>query len=239
MSDKPADSSISVDTTLVVFCRRPVPGVGKRRIARHLGDESTFELAVHLLACVVEDARAWPGPVIISPACNDDRQWAGELLPGRADVIPQTGGNLGERLNAVDATARASGHTRLAYVGSDAPTLTSGYYAAARAALAAAEVVLGPAEDGGVTLMASACAWPNLKDLPWSENTLGRQLERVCVAAGLTTAKLERNYDIDLATDLARLDPDLTNDPRPARQALRDWLQRNREYSATPDRARA
>ena len=54
--------------TLVVFLRRPVPGVGKRRIAADLGAAVTHTLANHLLAATLEDAGAWPGPVVLAPA---------------------------------------------------------------------------------------------------------------------------------------------------------------------------
>ena len=49
------------ESTLVVFCRRPAAGIGKRRIAESLGDAETLELARLLLATTLEDSAAWPG----------------------------------------------------------------------------------------------------------------------------------------------------------------------------------
>lgn len=235
MSSNPVDSSIDSRVTLVIFCRRPLPGVGKRRIARELGEAPTLALARHLLATTLEDAGSWPGPVVIAPARAADERWAAGLLPD-ALVIPQPAGNLGERINAVDAAARALGHSRLAYIGSDAPALTPDYFARARAALVQADVVLGPADDGGVTLMGASRAWPDLAALPWSSAGLGEELRRTCRDHGLSVAALERRYDVDRVADLTRLQADLAHDSRPTRRALLRWLQTNDERPVPVER---
>ena len=109
-------------------------------------------------------------------------------------------------------------------MGSDAPTLDCAYFARARRQIDHAEVVLGPAEDGGVTLMAARRPWPTLADLPWSSDALGEALDRRCRARGLKVAKLTTQYDVDEAGQLPRLYRDLARDARPARRALRAWL---------------
>jgi len=239
MSRNPPDSSISADVTLVVFCRRPLRGVGKRRIARDLGGTATLELARHLLETTLEDARSWPGPVIIAPSHADHTSWAAGLLPGRIDIVPQYGGNLGERINGVDQAVRAAGHTRVMFIGSDAPVLTPDYFERARAALSGADVVLGPADDGGVTLMAANGPWPDLAPLPWSTAGLARELESKCVDHGLTVRLLDRRYDVDVAADLERLTHDLARDGRPARRALLNWLRADAIPQPRPGRANA
>jgi rSAM/selenodomain-associated transferase 1 len=212
------------ESTLVVFCRRPAAGVGKRRIAASLGDAETLELARLLLATTLEDSAAWPGPVIVAPSAATDAAWAAELSPAGAEVIPQSGGNLGQRINAVDRAARADGHSKLLFIGSDAPVLNESDFRGARAALEHADVVLGPAADGGVTAMGSTLPWPDLQSLPWSTPQLGAALERLCRESGRTIARLEPRYDIDHVADLERLSADLAADRRPARRALLHWL---------------
>lgn len=211
-------------STLVVFCRRPAPGIGKQRIAATAGAERALALGEHLLATALEDAAAWPGPVVLAPACADDADWAAALLSRDASVQAQGAGNLGERLGQVDAALRAAGHQRLVFIGSDAPLLDPTYYARARRALDQAEVVLGPAEDGGVTLMGARVAWPSLADLPWGHEGLGAALDRRCRARGLGVRELDPQYDVDEAGILPRLYRDLARDARPARRALRHWL---------------
>ena len=210
--------------TLVVFCRRPQPGIGKKRIAADLGAIKTSVLAEHLLAATLEDASHWTGPVVLAPATEDDTAWAGELLDRPCEVMAQPEGNLGVRINTVDRELRQAGHTHLIFVGSDAPILDADYFARAATALSTHDAVLGPADDGGVTLMGSGRIWPQLADLPWSSNKLGDALELICIKEGLTVYSLDRRYDIDRANDLPRLYGDLRNDKRPARRRLRKWL---------------
>lgn len=215
----PADT----DTALLLFFRRPRHGEGKRRIAATLGEERAQELAVRLLDCALEDLAAWNGPVLLSPSREADAPWARELMP-RACVLPQPDGNLGERIHAVHRESARLGYRRVLFIGSDAPLLDERYYAQALLALDGADVVLGPAADGGVTLMGSSTPWPPMADLPWGEATLGRALAERCRSAGLRTAALPPQADVDRAEDLPALRDALRDDARPGRRALYRWL---------------
>lgn len=213
----------SAPPTLIVFCKRPQPGRGKQRISAAIGAALAEQLTGLLLDTALEDAAGWPGPVVISPADQGDRSWA-EQLPGKHTVRPQSDGNLGQRLNDMDRQLRSDGSHSLIYIGSDAPLIDAAYLDAAQAALGSADIVLGPAEDGGVVLMGNRKPWPELAALPWSGQNLGKELELNCVAGGLTLEYLDQRNDIDFAHDLPRLYADLAGDPRPARRRLRKWL---------------
>jgi len=210
--------------TLVLFCRRPEPGTGKQRLAGALGAARTAELAALLLDCALEDAQAWPGPLVIAPARPSDADWASGLLERPACILPQPAGNLGERLNAVDRQLRAAGHQRIAYIGSDAPLLDADFYAAARAALSQPGALLALARDGGVTLMGASVPWPDLSALPWSTPALADALAACLGQAGIEVQQMDGGYDVDLPADLLALAADLAEDRRPARQRLREWL---------------
>ena len=207
----------------MVFCRRPRLGEGKRRLARALGAPRTLAIAQALLECALEDASAWPGALVIAPENPAEASWAHGLLE-RASVQAQPPGNLGERLNAVDAAVRALGHERVLFIGSDAPSLTLSDLSAAHAALDASDVVLVPARDGGVTLMGSRLAWPDLAPLPWSEPTLGEALEECCRSHARSVMRLPDSYDVDELSDLLTARHALAADPRPARRRLHELL---------------
>ena len=206
--------------TLVAFCRRPAPGVGKRRLASALGEAATFTICQALLATTLEDLAAWPGPRVVSPADPADAAWARALPVHLVDVVPQPDGNLGERLGTVDRLLRRRGHARILYIGSDAPVLATADYEQAARALSTHDVVLAPARDGGVTCMGSRGAWPDLAALPWSGDRLHAALQSLCESAGLTVHNLAPGYDVDVPADLQRLCIDLADDARPARRAL-------------------
>ncbi len=208
------------EATLVLVCRRPATGVGKRRLAASLGDATTLAVAEALLAAALEDAAAWRGPVVIAPAAAGDSAWAAGLLSRPVDILPQPSGSLGQRLARLDHCLRQAGHRTLVYIGSDAPALAPEDYAATRRLLRQHDVVLAPAADGGVTLMASRLPWPALSGLPWETPALGAALHQACIAAGYTVACLPETFDVDTVADLARLAEALAADPRPARRAL-------------------
>ncbi len=213
-------NSIANTVTLVVFCRRPALGFGKRRLARELGETTTLKISELLLATTLEDAASWPGGRIIAPAEPSDEGWARSLPVAFDAVVLQPSGNLGDRLAGVDQVLRGQGHTQLLYIGSDAPVLRPADYQAARASLATHDVVLGPALDGGVTCLGSRQPWPSLTNLPWGSGQLHDALQSACQRSGMTVQNLEPRYDIDVPADLGRLCADLATDRRPARRAL-------------------
>ena len=211
------------EPTLILVCKRPAPGSGKQRLAASLGIEMTQKVAEALLACALEDACNWPGPVVIAPASAADVDWARNLsapIPSPVMIIPQVTGNLGQRLNTLDQTLRAQGMKQLVFIGSDSPGLDTADYAATRAALQHADIVLIPALDGGVVLMASRCAWPDLSALPWSSDQLGATLIDACRSAKQSVKTLGQGADVDEIGDFVKLVDLLKHDQRPARRLL-------------------
>jgi len=97
----------------VLFCRRPRLGEGKQRLSRALGASAALTISRALLDCALEDAAAWPGALVIAPYGTADATWAAGLLARAVAVQPQPGGNLGERLSAVDAAVRDLLHVEL------------------------------------------------------------------------------------------------------------------------------
>ncbi|MCO6434685.1 MAG: DUF2064 domain-containing protein, partial [Nitrosomonas nitrosa] len=111
------------EVALVLVCKRPTLGVGKQRLAAAIGMERAYRVAQALFACALEDAKNWYGPIVIVPASEEDCQWAASMMPSSEKVWiqPQTTGNLGRRLNGLDAILRDKGLKQLVYIGSDAP----------------------------------------------------------------------------------------------------------------------
>ncbi|MDP3663362.1 MAG: DUF2064 domain-containing protein [Nitrosomonas sp.] len=216
------------EPALILVCKKPAPGIGKQRLTARLGIETTQKVADALLACALEDACDWPGPVVIAPANVEDVEWARALsapVTSPVTVVPQGTGNLGQRLNALDQTLRAQGMKQLVFIGSDSPGLDSADYATTREALQHADIVLIPARDGGVVLMANRYTWPDLSPLPWSSDQLGAALINACRNARQTVKTLRPGTDVDEMEDLVRLVSLLQRDSRPARCALLELTQ--------------
>jgi glycosyltransferase A (GT-A) superfamily protein (DUF2064 family) len=219
----------SNDHTLVLFYKFPKPGFGKQRLAASIGAEAAHKIGLKLLDCAFEDMRDWKGNLVVAPANVDSANASEEFLTATFaerdyGCIPQGDGNLGERLNRVDATLRRQGHTHVHYIGSDAPALSPAVYERAQERLEHTDYVLADSRDGGVTLMSASKAWPDMIDLPWSTERLGGALAGLCGVAGSTVERFDGLYDIDEIADLKDVRRDLANDSRPARIALMETI---------------
>ncbi|HEY7925129.1 MAG TPA: TIGR04282 family arsenosugar biosynthesis glycosyltransferase, partial [Vicinamibacteria bacterium] len=111
--------------------------------------------------------------------------------------------DLGARLTDAFARAFGRGATRVAIVGSDIPGVTRATALQALDALSAADLVVGPAEDGGYYLIALREPHPELvRGIDWSTPAvLAQTLERA-KASGLRVHALEPLRDVDTLADL-------------------------------------
>jgi rSAM/selenodomain-associated transferase 1 len=203
------------DTRCCVVLMMKAPARSKRRLVEHLGAQRATEIAERLLDCAREDLAAWAGPKCVAPSTADERADA----PPADTVVVQRDGNLGERIQHVNAELLRRGFERQLYVGIDCPSLDAAYLERAAVELDRHDIVLGPATDGGVVLMGVRGAWPELAKLPWSTSALFESLLGACAAEG-STAVLPRRSDVDTVEDLVALRGELVGDSRPARRAL-------------------
>ncbi|HWB51833.1 MAG TPA: TIGR04282 family arsenosugar biosynthesis glycosyltransferase [Stellaceae bacterium] len=145
--------------TVILFVRVPRLGVGKRRLARDIGDVAALRFERLMLARSLR-------------RLGHDRRWRLRLAvtPDRAarrrrEAMPQGRGDLGLRMQRALA-ACAPGRRLL--VGSDIPTLTPAHIAAAFRLLGRHDVVFGPAADGGFWLVGCRHRAPGFGRVRWS-----------------------------------------------------------------------
>lgn len=214
----------NTDAALVVLCKRPRVGEGKQRLAESIGAEAAYKIANALFDCALEDAVAWTGPIVLSPARQEDVEWAREKAEAVgiefAQVIPQQQGNLGERINQIDRMLRNLGQFQTVFIGTDAPMLTSDHYVEVIEALDEHDIVLANADDGGLIIMANTHPWPDLENLPWSMESLGEAVVELCEEEDLDIDHTKTGYDIDFKEDLIRFYQEYKSDERRARKAL-------------------
>jgi rSAM/selenodomain-associated transferase 1 len=193
----------TVASALLIFVRAPELGRVKTRLAAELG--APLALAIHrYLGCRLADEvrRLQHHRVIVHYTGNDGASsvaaWLGNDLPLR----PQVDGNLGERMAVAIGATLAEGASRVVIVGTDCPSLDSAAIEAAFRALGRADVVLGPATDGGYYLIGMSRLYPSLfENIPWSSpETLRVTVERARELE-LSVAMLEERRDVDTADD--------------------------------------
>lgn len=200
-----------------ILTRYPERGVGKTRLAAAIGEEAAHRLARAMLLDVCETVRGTAlchPTVFVDPAAAIDA--AGELT-GIPDVRAQAGGDIGERMLAAARALESDGYRPIILVGSDLPLLDSARIHHALRALRRAEVVFGPASDGGYTLVGMQRSQPALFEAPSSgegaiEWSGPRVLEASIAAAeraGLSYGLLPESFDVDTGEDLERLREEL------------------------------
>ncbi len=145
------------DNLLIMFVKNPEPGQVKSRLAATLGDREAARvykaITESLLSAVVPSSKAagYDMAVAYSPAdaAEDMRTWLGTGI----QLMPQTGGNLGERMHNAFTEGFARGYKSIVIIGSDCPAVTSELINEALHKLDRHDVVIGPATDGGYYLI--------------------------------------------------------------------------------------
>jgi hypothetical protein len=198
--------------TALIVAKAAVAGRAKTRLVPPLSGAQAVSLQRALLLDTIAACRRETDDVRLLVATEDERSALDALVPG-IPVHLQRGRGLADALKHGVSDHLTGGP--VAIISSDLPGLPAGSIAEASDALAVgADVVLGPAMDGGYWLVAMRAAHeaPFL-DIPWSTPAVWAVTLRRCREAGLRIHALERWRDVDTYADLAacrdELDPAL------------------------------
>jgi uncharacterized protein len=196
----------------------------KTRLIPEYGAEGAAAIYEGSLRDVLDLARATgPEVLLLYDDVADARGYFRKTAPD-IRCEPQSGGDLGQRLAGAFERFFAGGTDRVVVIGTDSPTLPAYHIRDAFTALHSADVVLGPAEDGGYYLVGiERRAWPRAAKLfegvAWSTGGVLRQTLDRAAEHTLEIHLLLPWYDIDRAEDVRRA----AREPgsRHLRQALR------------------
>jgi uncharacterized protein len=192
--------------TVIVFVRAPELGRVKTRLAAELGQETALAIYREMGARVVAAAsrvRDCNLVVAYTPAAGEEttRAWLGE----EAMLVVQSDGDLGARMSAAVAQAFTRGAERIVSIGADCPEITTATIAEAFARLSEADVVLGPAADGGYYLIGMTRPHDALfAGIAWSSPDTLAQTLAAADHAGLAVSLLDLKHDVDTANDWRR-----------------------------------
>lgn len=192
----------SAPPLVLLFLKAPRAGLVKTRLAQDLGPTRAVRVYRRLAATQLRRIPAtWPVEIQYTPrgARAEMRAWLGV----RGTLRLQRGGDLGARMQAAFARAFARGARPVLAIGGDCPGLDATRLGTAVGALARADVVLGPARDGGYYLIGLRRPAPELfRDIPWSTDRVWRTTQQRAWAAGHQVHLLPKLEDVD---DLASL----------------------------------
>jgi rSAM/selenodomain-associated transferase 1 len=208
--------STPVPTTggaVIAFIRMPVRGKVKTRLAADTSADQALEIYLHLLGITLRQLSEFNGPVYLFYEGG---------LPEPQERLPsftyytQVDGDLGVKMQ--NAFSRILDiHEKAVLIGSDCPALTSAHLHQGLDALAANDVVLGPATDGGYYLLGLKKVYPSLFDnMPWGSDLVLEETISKTQQLKLTCGLLETLSDIDTKSDWDRYSAGLTHDDLPA-----------------------
>lgn len=200
---------------LLIFTRNPQFGKVKTRLAEGLGKEVTLQLYEFLLKHTAEVTKdlTCQKRVFYSEFIEEKDVFEGDFQKG-----VQKGEDLGERMMQAFAEGFEDGFENIIIIGSDLFDLQKKDLESAFSRLQQADVVLGPAEDGGYYLLGMKKLNPLVfRNKKWGSNSVFKETVEDLEEENI--AILEIKNDIDNFEDLK-------NEPR-----LLDFVRRREQIN--------
>jgi len=186
---------------LVIMAKVPVAGTVKTRLARQIGTVQAtrfYRATARVVIARLIRQPFWTTYLSISPNSGV----ASKLLPAGTARLPQGGGDLGARMQR---TMRSLPPGPVCIIGTDIPAIRPFDIRKAFQCLGRADVVFGPAEDGGFWLVGMRRR-PHIID-PYRGVRWSRSDTRAAVEANLrdrSVAHTSRLSDVDNEQDFER-----------------------------------
>jgi hypothetical protein len=191
-----------MDRVLGLFAKWPQPGRVKTRIAAATSEVWAAGVALAFLRDLTERLSAVPARRVLAFAPPDAGPLFAEVVRDRFALAPQADGDLGRRLSTFLGEQFAAGAGPVVVLGSDSPTVPLAYVEQAFAELECADVVLGPATDGGYYLVGCARRVPPMFDgITWGGPTVLAEAVARLADPSWRLALLPPWYDVDSLDD--------------------------------------
>ena len=189
---------------LAILTKVPIAGQVKTRLAPALDSEGAADLYRCFLLDTLELAMHMDGveaSIFYEPP--EASQLLRDMVGESIELVPQSGGDLGSRMNNGFRDLFARGCESAVIIGADLPTLPLSHLTAAFSVLDRKPAVLGPSLDGGFFLIGLRNLQPELfEGIAWStRQVLGQTVDRIN-RLGLALECLEPWYDVDTVEDL-------------------------------------
>ena len=193
---------------VILFVKLPEKGKVKSRLARHVGEDAALSLYKNMVLDAVDMLKRGRYPFRICYTPPDARDQVTGWLGQEHYYLPQTGGDLGGRMEAAFAGVFSGDVEEALLIGSDIPGLTTGIIEEAFASLVTNDAVIGPAVDGGYYLIGfrKNTFTPGIfHDMAWSTSTVFRITMDRLHDASREVHILSELTDVDTVEDLQSL----------------------------------
>ena len=194
-----------------IFAKYWEPGKVKTRLAAHIGKAGASQVYRSFITTMLRRFCNAATVRIVAFTPPEHESEFRKIVDENWLVIPQTSGNLGQRMRAYFEQAFARGASQAVLVGSDSPSLPTETVTQAFCLLETKPVVLGPTTDGGYYLVGASTEVPPIfDDIDWSSSRVWQQTVDCLERNVVDFAVLPEWYDVDDLDDLRRLNNELT-----------------------------
>jgi rSAM/selenodomain-associated transferase 1 len=198
----PKDSQPQAARVLGLFAKRPDAGRVKTRLAAQASPEWAAQVADAFLCDTLARLAGIADRRVVAFAPDDAGPFFADRVGNRFALVPQVVGDLGQRVAAFIAGELEAGARAVVVVGTDSPTLPPALVEQAFRELERADVVLGPATDGGYYLVGCAARLPPLFDgVSWGSCRVLADTVARLAGPDWRLAVLPPWYDVDTLDD--------------------------------------
>ena len=193
---------------VILFVKLPEKGSVKSRLARHVGEDVALRLYENMVLDVIDMLKRGRFPFRICYAPPDARDQMTGWLGQEYYCLPQTGDDLGDRMDEAFAGVFSGDVKEALLIGSDIPGLTTEVIEEAFTSLLTNDAVIGPTDDGGYYLIGfrKNTFTPRIfHDMVWSTSSVFRETVDRLHEASVTLHVLPELTDIDTLADLKTL----------------------------------
>jgi uncharacterized protein len=191
-----------MNPVLGVFAKWPALGVVKTRLAARWGEEWATRVAEAFLRDTLLRLATVRARRIVAFAPDEARSNFGALAGDAFTLVPQEVGDLGRRLAAFFTRQIEGEADAVVVVGADSPTLPVEFIERAFTELERADVVLGPACDGGYYLLGCRHRTPPLfTNIAWGGSRVLAETVAALSDTSWRLAVLPPWYDVDTPED--------------------------------------
>jgi uncharacterized protein len=190
-----------MDNAIIIFVKNPVPGKVKTRLAAAIGNDKALRIYLELTAHTLYAAENVMADKYLYFSDEIDNSICKNMLSFRKAV--QSGAELGERMKNAFKDLFAASYQKVIVIGTDCPGINAVVLQSALNDLSDADVVIGPASDGGYYLIGMKQLHTQLFDnVEWSTSSVLHTTVNRCIHTNLRYKLLSELNDIDEEKDL-------------------------------------
>lgn len=222
---------------IVVFAKAPLPGSVKTRLAPHISpDEAALLHEAFVFDTVDRLAGQDLADVWLACSPGKDHPFFKSLCNSFGlKAFDQSGGSLGQRMEAGINLLCSKGYEKVIVLGSDSPSLSLEIIDEAFELMDKQKIVLGPSLDGGYYLL-GVCSYPPdiFSGINWGSSSVFSETVERLGRERLKYSLLPYWYDVDTIQELRFLSIQLSTSPREFCRATRKALHGLKEKVSYP-----